>query len=69
MKKPTKKQLIKLAQILNEEIETLETRGLDDLDFFETAVWNTKSALINSYNMGYEKALKEIEKKEQQNAK
>ena len=47
------KKLLKIAQtILN--IETLETRKNDHLDFKDLAVWNIKEALEQAYKAGQE---------------
>lgn len=48
----TKEQII--LEIAKKEfnIETLETRGSDDLDFFETSVWSAKDALSEAYEAG-----------------
>ena len=34
------------------DLETLETRGQDDLDFHDLAVWNIQKALVEAYNCG-----------------
>lgn len=54
----TKKELAKLVKIAQKSIPSLE--GRDDLeqkwsdsaDFFETAVWSLKDALIAAYELG-----------------
>lgn len=38
------------------DIETLETRKSDRLDFHEVAVWNLKAALEAAYRAGLEAA-------------
>jgi hypothetical protein len=35
------------------DVETLETRGSDELDFHGLAVWQIKSALISAFRQGY----------------
>ena len=37
------------------EIETLETRRSDELDFLEVPVWSLKEALLKAYNLGRRK--------------
>lgn len=39
-------------------VETLETRKSDSLDFYDTAVWCMKSALEEAFKAGYEHASK-----------
>ena len=34
------------------DLKTLEERGSDDLDFFETSVWNLKEALMEAFKLG-----------------
>lgn len=34
------------------QVETLETRYADDLDFHDLAVWNVRSALVAAYEAG-----------------
>lgn len=46
-----------IARIAAEaEIETLETRMSDSLDFHELAVWRIKAMLDAAYEAGYEAA-------------
>lgn len=47
-----------LTQIAQQrlDIETLETRKSDRLDFHEVAVWNLKAALEAAYRAGLEAA-------------
>jgi len=33
-------------------VETLASRGLDELDFYEVSVWSIQSALTDAYNAG-----------------
>ncbi len=44
-------ELFKIAQKVL-EIETLETRYGDSLDFYDLAVWNIKAALEAAYKAG-----------------
>ena len=46
----------KLAEIAKEcfNIETLETRNSDSLDFHEVAVWQIKAALDKAFLIGWE---------------
>jgi hypothetical protein len=48
----------RLTQIAQKhlDIETLETRKSDRLDFHEVAVWNLKAALEAAYRAGLEAA-------------
>lgn len=54
----TDKELAKLVKIAEKHIPALEGRGSleakdsDDADFFETAVWSLKAALIEAYKLG-----------------
>ncbi len=45
------KQILKIAQTIL-DLETLETRNSDSLDFKEQAVWNVKEALEQAYKAG-----------------
>lgn len=51
--KKTKKEII-LEQIAKEvmEIETLETRNSDSLDFHDISVWSLKEMLEKAYEAG-----------------
>ena len=40
-------------------VSTLETRGSDDKDFPEVAVWNLKAALSQAYQIGHERGVEE----------
>lgn len=51
------KQLEKIAQIIL-NLETLETRNSDSLDFKEQAVWSIKEALEQAYKAGQQSAKK-----------
>lgn len=46
-------ELLKIAQTIL-DIETLETRNSDSLDFKEQAVWSIKEALEKAYKAGIE---------------
>lgn len=54
----TDKELAKLVKIAEKHIPALEGRGTleaknaDEADFFETAVWSLKAALIEAYKLG-----------------
>lgn len=51
------KELLKIAQtILN--LETLEIRNCDSLDFHEIAVWRIKDALEAAYKKGQKTCIK-----------
>ena len=41
------------------DIETLQTRNADSLDFYDTAVWSIKNALEAAYKAGAEQAATE----------
>lgn len=47
------KKLLKIAQTIL-DLETLETRNSDSLDFKEQAVWSIKQALELAYKAGQE---------------
>ncbi len=42
------------------EIETLEARRCDALDFHEVSVWNIRKALEEAYKIGVEAAMKRL---------
>ena len=44
-------QLLKIAKTIL-DLETLETRKSDSLDFKEQAIWNIKEALEQAYKAG-----------------
>jgi len=46
-------ELLKIARTIL-DLETLETRNSDSLDFKEQAVWNIKEALVQAYKAGQE---------------
>ena len=54
----TSKELQKLVEIAEKNIPALEgrreleTHNTDGEDFFETAVWSLKAALIEAYELG-----------------
>ncbi len=58
----TKAEMEKLIKIAEENIPALEGRGdlesrnNDGDDFFETAVWSIKAALIEAYELGKKNA-------------
>jgi len=47
------KDVLKIAQQIL-DLETLETRNSDSLDFKEQAVWSIKKALEQAYKAGQE---------------
>ncbi|MFQ1050159.1 DUF6900 domain-containing protein [Avibacterium paragallinarum] len=56
MKKPTEKAINKTLENLAkqlENIETLETRMSDHLDFYDMGVWNIKRLMRAAYEAGY----------------
>ena len=54
--KPTKNALRTADRIAREvlDLETLESRKMDSLDFKEQAVWSIKQALLDAYAAGFE---------------
>ena len=51
--KPTPEaQLLAIAQTHFPNLETLETRNGDGLDFHDVAVWAIRSALANAFEAG-----------------
>ncbi|WP_419798681.1 MAG: DUF6900 domain-containing protein [Terasakiella sp.] len=40
------------------QIETLETRNSDSLDFHDVAVWSIKAALIEAFELGQQNSKK-----------
>ena len=58
--KPTANALKTADRIAREvlDLETLETRKVDSLDFHDTAVWSIKQALLDAYAAGFEAAKK-----------
>ena len=53
------KELLKIARTIL-DLETLETRNSDSLDFKEHSVWNIKDALEQAYKKGQESVKKGI---------
>ncbi|MFZ7107925.1 DUF6900 domain-containing protein [Avibacterium avium] len=56
MKKPTEKTINRTLENLARElenIETLETRMSDHLDFYDMGVWNIKRLMRAAYEAGY----------------
>ncbi|CAK7008992.1 DUF6900 domain-containing protein [Saezia sanguinis] len=43
-------------------VETLKSRGLDSLDFYDVAVWSIQSALTDAYNAGQDSVRKKRQK-------
>ncbi len=56
MTKPTQHALAAAERIARDQLdlETLETRKMDSLDFKEQAVWSIKQALLDAYAAGFE---------------
>lgn len=56
MTKPTQHALATAERIARDQLdlETLETRKMDSLDFKEQAVWSIKQALLDAYAEGFE---------------
>ena len=54
--KPTQHALKTADRIARDvlDLETLETRKMDSLDFHDTAVWSIKQALLDAYTAGFE---------------
>lgn len=52
---PTKHALKTADRIAREvlDLETLETRKMDSLDFHDMAVWSIKQALLDAYAAGF----------------
>jgi hypothetical protein len=65
----TKAELKKLVKIAQENIPALEGRAdleaqnLDELDFYDVAVWCLKDALVAAYELGKATGKKEAAKK------
>ena len=53
----TEKQIENIAKDVF-EIETLETRNSDDLDFYDVSVWSIKEAMQQAYALGVKAAQK-----------
>ncbi|WP_017806893.1 DUF6900 domain-containing protein [Avibacterium paragallinarum] len=56
MKKPTEKAINNVLETIAKEvgdIETLETRMSDHLDFYDMGVWNIKRLMRAAYEAGY----------------
>lgn len=56
MTKPTQHALATAERIARDQLdlETLEPRKMDSLDFKEHAVWSMKQALLDAYAAGFE---------------
>lgn len=54
-RKPSDKTLLEWARTAVPDLETLETRNSDRLDFHETAVGGLKDALLVAYEAGLQK--------------
>lgn len=61
----TEAELLELVKIAQKKIpslngrEDLEARNMDELDFYDVAVWCLKDALIAAYQLGKENGKKE----------
>lgn len=54
MKPPLPQQLLSIAQThINGNMRTLQSRYLDQLDFYEVSVWNIVAALTAAYELGW----------------
>lgn len=62
--KPVEQLLTQIAQ-QHLDIETLETRWSDRLDFHDVAVWCIKAALEAAYQAGVEQGRRQAAKSEQ----
>jgi len=49
-------EMLELIAKATLDIETLETRNSDGLDFHDLAVWTLKQALQQAYSAGYNRA-------------
>ena len=58
-KKPSDKTLLEWARKAVPDLETLETRKSDRLDFHETAVWSLKDARLAAYEAGLRKGARQ----------
>ena len=45
------------------EVETLETRNSDELDFYDTAIWQLVEIAEKAYNVGFKAGMKASKKK------
>jgi len=57
----TRDQMLEEIAKIKLDIETLNTRKSDSLDFHEVAVWRLKTALRRAYMAGYEQAVADRE--------
>lgn len=59
MKNPNKKtcKILEQIAIRHFDIETLETRHSDRLDFYDVAVWNMRDALQAAFDAGRQAAV------------
>ena len=61
--KPIEQLLTQIAQ-QHLDVETLETRRSDRLDFHDLAVWSIKAALEAAYQAGVEQGRRQAEAKD-----
>ena len=52
--KSRQQRILEIAKGAIFNLETLERRGLDSLDFHEISVWSLKDALEKAYQLGRE---------------
>lgn len=62
--KPIEQLLTQIAQ-QHLDVETLETRRSDQLDFHDLAVWSIKAALADAYQAGVEQGRRQAAKSDQ----
>ena len=61
--KKTIKKIEKIAIENFDNIRTLKTRQISDLNFHEIPIWSLKKALIKCYQLGFEEGKKSIKEK------
>ena len=60
MTQPTQEQLLSIAKRhINGNMQTLRSRYLDNLDFYEVSVWSIEAALRAAYELGWTERDKE----------
>lgn len=62
--KPIEQLLTQIAQ-QHLDVETLETRRSDRLDFHDLAVWSLKAALVAAYQAGVEQGRRQAAQSDQ----
>jgi len=63
MMKSKQQRILEIAKGAIFDLETLERRGHDSLDFFEISVWSFKDALEAAYQLGREDEKRSQERK------